>query len=239
MKKPWVLSYTLSAQRRLWSESWQMPGLICLRWAHMFLFVLSCTGLYVNIFFCFTFFLSSSWVRRRAAIFDCDTPWRYLSRLVRKPTKWRVRPAKTQISLGIRPVWSESSPCAQWIAKDSSFLHERRLWSDWVDAQADLSLCWAHMLFCWFCHAAAHFMVSLKQSFIDCTVRLSTRIHSAFRGQFKHMEAARWWYTNLLTHSSQQQTKWTDLLAWLTVLLLLRQRVNRRLKWNRHRKLWI
>ena len=34
-----------------------------------------------------------------------------------------VRPAKTQISLGIRPVWSESSLCAQWLAKDPSFLH--------------------------------------------------------------------------------------------------------------------
>ena len=33
----------------------------------------------------------------------------YLSRLMTKPTKWHVRPAKTQISLGIRPVWSESS----------------------------------------------------------------------------------------------------------------------------------
>ena len=31
-----------------------------------------------------------------------------LSRLVLKPTKWHVCPAKTQISLGIRPVWSES-----------------------------------------------------------------------------------------------------------------------------------
>ena len=31
-----------------------------------------------------------------------------------------------------------------------------RLWSDWVDAQADLSLRWAHMPFCWFCHKAAH-----------------------------------------------------------------------------------
>ena len=40
-----------------------------------------------------------------------------------KPTKMYVRPAKTQISLGIRPVWSESSLCAQWVAKDSSFLH--------------------------------------------------------------------------------------------------------------------
>ena len=33
-------------------------------------------------------------------------------------------PAKTQISLGIHPVWSESSLCAQWVAKDPSFLHE-------------------------------------------------------------------------------------------------------------------
>ena len=33
----------------------------------------------------------------------------HLSRLMTKPTKWHVRPAKTQISLGIRPVWSESS----------------------------------------------------------------------------------------------------------------------------------
>ena len=40
-----------------------------------------------------------------------------------KTNKISVRPAKTQISLGIRPVWSESSLCAQWIAKDTSFLH--------------------------------------------------------------------------------------------------------------------
>ena len=33
----------------------------------------------------------------------------YFSRLMTKRTKWPVRPAKTQISLGIRPVWSEPS----------------------------------------------------------------------------------------------------------------------------------
>ena len=42
---------------------------------------------------------------------------------MKKPTKWHVRPAKTQISLGIRPVWSESSLRAQWVAKNTSFLH--------------------------------------------------------------------------------------------------------------------
>ena len=33
---------------------------------------------------------------------------------------------------------------------------QRRLQSDWVDAQPDLSLRWMHMSFYWFCHAAAH-----------------------------------------------------------------------------------
>ena len=40
-----------------------------------------------------------------------------------KTNKMAVCPTKTQISLGIRPVWSESSLCAPWVAKDPSFLH--------------------------------------------------------------------------------------------------------------------
>ena len=40
-----------------------------------------------------------------------------------KINKMPVHPAKTQISLGIRPVWSESSLSTQWVAKDPSFLH--------------------------------------------------------------------------------------------------------------------
>ena len=71
-----------------------------------------------------------------------------------KNNKVSVHPAKTQISLGICPVWSESLLCAQWVAKGPSFLHadskasgQRSLWSDWADAQADLSLRWAHTHF--------------------------------------------------------------------------------------------
>ena len=55
-------------------------------------------------------------------MFSLD-PVPYTSRLMTKPTKWSVRPAKTQISLGIHPVQSESTLCAQWVAKDPSFLH--------------------------------------------------------------------------------------------------------------------
>ena len=73
-----------------------------------------------------------------------------------KKTKWKaliepphaktnnvaVCTAKTQISLGIRPVWSESSLSA-W----------RKLGS--------LATHWAHS-FCWFCHEVAHFMFWAK-----------------------------------------------------------------------------
>ena len=37
----------------------------------------------------------------------------YLSQSITKLTKWPMRPAKTQISLGIRPVWSEYSRSAR------------------------------------------------------------------------------------------------------------------------------
>ena len=46
-----------------------------------------------------------------------------MSRLVTKPTKWHMRPAKTLISLGITKTDQPSSLCAQWLAKDPSFLH--------------------------------------------------------------------------------------------------------------------
>ena len=56
----------------------------------------------------------------------------HLSRRMTKPTKWPLRPAKTQISLGIRPVWSESSLSA-WRNIVSSATHWAHCkdWSDW------------------------------------------------------------------------------------------------------------
>ena len=40
-----------------------------------------------------------------------------------KTNKMTVCLVKTRISLGICPVWSVSSPCAQWVAEDPVFLH--------------------------------------------------------------------------------------------------------------------
>ena len=49
-----------------------------------------------------------------------------------KTNRMSVRPAKTQISMDIGPVWSESSLCAQWVAKDPSFLHAESEDSDQI-----------------------------------------------------------------------------------------------------------
>ena len=65
-----------------------------------------------------------------------------------KTNKMAVRPAKTQISLGICPVWSVFAVHMKkpWILSyPLSTL--RRLWSDWADVQADLSSCRAHTHF--------------------------------------------------------------------------------------------
>ena len=59
-----------------------------------------------------------------------------------KTNKMTVRPALTQISLGICPVWSESS-LSTWRKLGLLATH----WAKTADAQADLSLRWAQSHF--------------------------------------------------------------------------------------------
>ena len=72
----------------------------------------------------------------------------HLSRLMTKPKKWYVCPAKTDqpehppslirvFTVCMKKAWVFSYPLST----------QRRLWSDWADAQADLSLRWAHSHF--------------------------------------------------------------------------------------------
>ena len=76
-----------------------------------------------------------------------------------KTNKWHVCPAKTQISMGIHPVWLESSLSA-WRSIGSlcePLVTQRRFWSDWAElcvqrrlgsawasAQSDQSFCCPH-----------------------------------------------------------------------------------------------
>ena len=69
-----------------------------------------------------------------------------------KGTGWHECPSKTQISLRIRLVWSESSMVALWAAKGSTFLQARNQRSDCADVQSGFYLSCTHMLtwiLCW------------------------------------------------------------------------------------------
>ena len=69
----------------------------------------------------------------------------------------------------LRSTWADAQSDqsllrALWVAKDPMLPHadsEDSNQTGRINAQADLSLCWTHRSFCWFCHAGAHTMISL------------------------------------------------------------------------------
>ena len=68
-----------------------------------------------------------------------------MSRLMTKPTKWLYVQQRLNSVWASPPVWSESSLCTQWVAKDPSFLHvDSKDCSEWADAQAAESSLGAH-----------------------------------------------------------------------------------------------
>ena len=101
-----------------------------------------------------------------------------------KTSKMTMRPARTQInlpslnrvtqiSLGIFPVWSESSLSA-WRKLGSSATHwaHSEDWSDWADAQADLSLRWTHTHFVGFVMRRLNWLMSSMSSFFKIAKQL-------------------------------------------------------------------
>ena len=117
-----------------------------------------------------------------------------MSRLMTKPTKWSVRPSKTQISMGIRPVWLGSSLSA-WIKPQVESLathwapcedSDQTGWSDWADAQADLSLRWAQSHFAgfitkWFiCRISYLSLTDLSQNTKEFLMKLINALHDQF-----------------------------------------------------------
>ena len=96
-----------------------------------------------------------------------------------------LRPAKTQISLGICPVWSESSLCAQWVGKDSNFLHADSEDSDQTGPR------------CWFCHEAAQILTVAAQA------PSSGKNSVAFTSHTEQFVWTKCWYTKKLTFKKQ------------------------------------
>ena len=162
--------------RPVWSESslsaWRKLGSLATHWAHSIdsdqtgwmpgliwvfagrtatLLVLSCRGSFGLLLRSHTYitnkFTSPVLVMHKTRIvassYTCIfEPWHD------KTNKMAVRLAKTQIRLGIRPVWSVFTVRMKkfWVLS-YPLNAQRRLWSDWADAQADLSLRWAHTHF--------------------------------------------------------------------------------------------
>ena len=105
----------------------------------------------------------------------------YISHLMTKPTKWHVRPAKTQISLGIPPQSDLSLCCPHEETLGPKLPIQRRAktlirlggcpgWSE-----SSLGAQW----FCWFCHEVAHILDPLP--FI-CPPFLHYKITKIFHG---------------------------------------------------------
>ena len=116
---------------------------------------------------------SSKWVTRifiRSAdisgIFNHCSEWSFLLKSIWASARQNLQndmcAQRRQISLAIRPVWSVFAVCMKkaWVLTYPMNV-QRRLWSDWTDAQADLTLHWAQIKFCWFCRVLAH-LSSLK-----------------------------------------------------------------------------
>ena len=71
-----------------------------------------------------------------------------MSQHTTKPTKWHPHSLIRVFAVRTMKAWDLIYPLSA----------QRRLWSDWANAQADLSLRWAHILFCLLLSSAGLYM---------------------------------------------------------------------------------
>ena len=89
--------------------------------------------------------------------FSCEVA--HLSWSMTKPTKW-CAPCEDSD----QPRHLPSEDRSAWVRNPTLLQADSEDRSDWANAQAYLSLCWAHKSFCWFCHAPAHLCFSLDNT---------------------------------------------------------------------------
>ena len=141
-----------------------------------------------------------------------------------KTNKKNVRPAKTQISLGILPVWSESSLSA-WRTFGALATH-------WAQAKTLIRLGgrlgWSESSlgaysFCWFCHVAAHIRTISDQYNCFLKLRSNNFIHFAW---ISAMNVHCGWPSYRLCHllhkrdniSSRKKAKFLNQASWILML---------------------
>ena len=129
--------------------------------------------------------------------------------------KVTMRPAKTQISLGIRPVWSESSLCTQRVAKDPSYLHADSEDSDQTGRMPRLICVFAgrtFTLFVFSCRGSNGFAQWSLFFFFFKRKSLKNKLHS---------DLVTYW-TNIKGEDSYMYAGMYD---WLVIVNILRRQV--------------
>ena len=102
-----------------------------------------------------TFKITSRWQSRRQLL------WPALWRVKSEHISYKLRLAKIQISLRIRAVFRVFA--GHSVGSQGSEATDRKDWSEsaWADAQADMSLYWVHMHYCWICCGPAQYNYSI------------------------------------------------------------------------------
>ena len=143
-----------------------------------------------------------------------------------------VRPVKTWISQGIRPVWSESSLCAQWVAKDPSFLHVDSENSDQTGQMP--RLIWV------FAGCACHFVGFVMRWLICSQISKNLQTLSANQERKNKLQENLQWSCNICSHICNRTVAAVEALvleshpnvaahSWCNLIVQIRQR-----NWDSH-----
>ena len=110
-----------------WRAKAQMVPCACIGWSE------SAHSAHVQRHF---FTWRGPYMKDDLSIYILSSQFYHMSQRITKPTKWYVRLAKTQISLGIRPVWSVLAIRMKkaWVLI-YPLITQQRLWSDWENAR--------------------------------------------------------------------------------------------------------
>ena len=135
MKKPWVLSYPLSAQQRFWSNWAAAQADLSLCWAQA----------RFDVFVMLWLILSSAVVLQSSN----EPPRDKTNKMACAPSEDPDQPGHPPSLIRVFAVHLKKARILSYPLGG-----QRRL-IRLGDAQADLSPCWGHMPFCWFCHDAA------------------------------------------------------------------------------------
>ena len=136
MKKPWVLSYHWVHSGES-DQTGRMPKLIWVFAGHtVTLLVLSCRGTYAVVSFCMCLEKVDFEIILKFIQVLFESPYEKTNKMTCAPKEESDQPGHPSV-FTVRMKKNLRSLATHWAHSED--------WPDWVDAQADLSLCWANI----------------------------------------------------------------------------------------------